>query len=87
MTGKHFSLYRLNRHEVEAITLAPEVSLKADRIQQSGGAIALDGEKLETRFNRKSLKSVLERIVKEGDKKNAKKIQVETGSGNRLTLF
>lgn len=70
VAGKHFSLHQLASHNTAAVCIAPGVSLKADRIQQSGVALVLDGEKMERRFNRESLQAVLKHLVSE-DRKNA----------------
>lgn len=70
VASKHLSLSKLDRHNVTAVTVAPGVSPKADRIQQSGVAIVLDGEKMGERFSRKSLEFVLEHIIEGASKGN-----------------
>jgi Histidine kinase-, DNA gyrase B-, and HSP90-like ATPase len=64
VSGKHWSLYGLVNCKVKAVTVAPEVSLMADRILQQDMAIVLDGEKFALRFNRKSLEDVLKHLTR-----------------------
>jgi len=63
IAGKHWSLNKLSGGDVKAVVVAPEVSLKADKIHQSGLAVVLDGEKLERRFSHKALDQVLAGIL------------------------
>lgn len=63
IAGKTWSLQKLSNYQVHAVAVAPEVNLKADKIQQSGVAVVLDGEKLARRFSRKTLKQVIDGIL------------------------
>lgn len=64
VSGKHWSLYGLVNSKVKTVTVAPEVSHRADKIQQQDLAIVLDGEKFGLRFNRKSLQEVLNHLTR-----------------------
>jgi Histidine kinase-, DNA gyrase B-, and HSP90-like ATPase len=64
VSGKHWSLYGLVNCKVKTVAVAPEVSHRADKIQQQELAIVLDGEKFGLRFNRKSLEDVLNHLTR-----------------------